>query len=338
MNILIATGIYPPATSGPAQYAAALEAELKQRGHQVEIATFGFENKLPSGLRHLWFLLRNLSRVRRAAVVIALDTLSVGWPISLATRIFKRKFILRTGGDFLYEQFVERTGEPILLSQFYMARRRFTFKEKRILKITQKVLHRLDALIFSTTWQRDIWLKPYALEKMVAAGKIFIVENRFDAKLSDEPAPRKNFIFATRQLKYKNIERWQTAFALAAADRPEISLEMYHDLPHAELMAKIKTCYACVMPSLGEISPHFILDALRCNRPFLLTRESGYAEKLKNVGVLIDPLSINDMYEKILWLADENNYAQIKKAVIGYNDTHSWAQITDEILAIIEKV
>lgn len=335
MNILIATGIYPPATSGPAQYAAAMQAEFWARGHAVRVATYGrVEKILPAGVRHLWFLLKILGGVRRADLILALDTMSVGWPTALAAKWFKKKIILRTGGDFLYEAYTERTGDAVLLSQFYLARRRFSLKESLIFRITRQTLARVSVLVFSTAWQRDIWLKPYGLEKMAAAGKIKIIANRFDAKLSDEPAAQKNFIFATRNLKYKNIERFKTAFAIAASENPDITLEMYHDLPHAELMERIKNCWAVVMPSLGEISPHVILDALRCNRPFLLSRESGFAAELKNIGVLADPLSVNDLRDKILWLAREENWRTTHAQVVGFSKQHSWAEIADEILAL----
>lgn len=338
MRILIATGIYPPATSGPAQYAVALEHEFRSLGHDVRIKTFGIERRLPSGIRHLWFFVRILPNVIRANVVFALDTFSVGWPAVVAARMLGKKIIIRTGGDFLFEQYIERTNAPVVLSQFYSERRNFSLKERMIFFITRLTLHRASALVFSTKWQRDIWMKPYALEKLFAAGKIFIVENRFDKKIANEHATVKNFIFATRKLKYKNIERFEAAFALAKNERPEITLELYHNMPHEALMEKIKTCYACVMPSLGEISPHFILDAVRYNKPFILTLDSGYAEKLKNVGVFVDPLNITDMMKKILWLSDDQNYSRMKSAVQEFSFTHLWNEIAGELLMIIEKI
>lgn len=334
MNILIATGIYPPATSGPAQYAAALEREWAARGHKATVVTYHFEHLLPSGLRHALFFFRVLPAVARADVVVALDTFSVGVPAVAAARLLWRKIIIRTGGDFLYEQFVQRTGEKILLSKFYSVPRPFTLKEKIIFALTRWALTHVSALVFSTTWQRDIWMAPYNL----AAQKIFIVENRFDKKISDEPAAAKNFIFATRDIAYKNINAFTRAFAAAQKIRPEISLEMHHNTPHDKLMKKIATCYAVVMPSLGEISPHVITDALRCNKPFLLTCESGYAQKMRDVGVLVDPLLETDMTEKILWLADDANYVAAHERVRTFNYTHSWGEIADELLAIANNI
>lgn len=334
MRICIATGIYPPATSGPAQYAAAMEREFEARGHKADVVTYKIENSLPTGVRHLVFFLRALPKIYRADFVLALDTFSVGLPAVLAARLLGRKIIIRTGGDFLYEQFVQRTGEKILLSKFYLSLRAFSEKEHFIFALTRWTLRKASAVVFSTAWQRDIFLKPYCLRDQ----KIFIVENRFDEKISDAPARAKNFIFATRNIEYKNIDAFKKSFAAAQKINPEISLEIYHTLPHDELMEKIKTGYAVVMPSLGEISPHLILDAIRCNKPFILSSESGYAEKLKDVGLLVNPLDESDMTQKVLQLADDEEYSAAQSRVRAYNFTHSWGQIADELLAIVEKI
>lgn len=334
MRICIATGIYPPATSGPAQYAAAMEREFAARGHKVDVVTYTIENKLPTGIRHLVYFFRALPKVCSADFVLALDTFSVGLPAAIASRICGRKIIIRTGGDFLYEQFVERTNEKVLLSKFYLETRKFSMKERFVFKLTRWTLKKVSAVVFSTEWQRNIFFQPYQLNGQ----KIFVVENRFDNKISDEPAQKKNFIFATRNIAYKNIEAFKSAFAAAQKNNPDISLEIYHTLPHEELMEKIKTCYAVVMPSLGEISPHLILDALRCNKPFLLSKESGYAEKLKNVGVLVDPLDESDMTKKVLEISDDKTYFEACERVRSFDFVHSWGQIADELLLIFAKI
>jgi glycosyltransferase involved in cell wall biosynthesis len=269
-----------------------------------------------------------------ADFVLALDTLSTGFPATLAGFFLRVPVLLRTGGDFLYEQYVERTRQPILLSEFYVKSYSLNVKEKIVFKIIRWTLRNISALIFSTEWQRDIFLKPYALEKQ----NIFIVQNRFDTKASDEPWVKKNFLFATRNIAYKNIEKFSESFARVQKNNSEISLEIIHTLPHEQLLEKMKTCYAVVMPSLGEISPHVILDALRMNKPFILTQESGYAELLHNVGVLVDPQSVADMQRGIEMLCDSNQYTRIHTQVRAFTHTHTWAQIADEILAIYEKI
>ncbi len=333
MKILIATGIYPPATSGPAQYAAAMEDEFKARGNSVTVATFSIEHKLPTGLRHVVYFFKILKSAYCADFILALDTFSTGFPAVLAGKLFGTPVLLRTGGDFLYEQYVERTNEPIVLSQFYLAPK-LNKKEKIILKIIRWTLQNVSALIFSTEWQRDIFMKPYALKKQ----RIFVVQNRFDKKISNLPATQKNFIFATRNIAYKNISNFKKAFIAAQKKYPEITLEIIHDMPHEKLMEKMKTCYVVVMPSLGEISPHVILDAVRVNKPFILTRESGYAALFQDVGILVDPQDCVSMQQGIEFLAEDTAYEAAVLKVQNFNVIHTWRQIADEILDIYKKI
>lgn len=335
MRICIATGIYPPATSGPAQYAAAMEAEFKARGFEVQVVTYDLEHKLPTGVRHLWYFLRVLPVIARSDITLALDTFSVGFPATIAARLFRKKIIIRTGGDFLFEQFVERTNEPVLLSRFYLDTvNRLSIKERIIFAITQWTLRAVDTVVFSTEWQRDIFMKPYQLEHK----KTCVVDNRFDEKISDEQAPVKNFIFATRNIAFKNIERCKEAFLIVQKKHPEISLEIYHTVPHDELIKKMKSCYAVIMPSLGEISPHVIIDAIRCNRPFILTRESGYAARFSDIGVLVDPCSVQDIARGVESLVDDATYKVMHDRVKSFSYTHSWKEVADELLDVIKSI
>jgi len=136
MKILISTGIYPPKIGGPAQYAKNLKEAFEKRGNIVSVQTYGVEEKLPTGLRHLFFFFKVIPDVLKSDEVFILDTFSVGLPTVLVCRIFGKKRIIRTGGDFLWEQYVERTGKKVLLSNFYDTEKtNFSRKEK----ISQKI-------------------------------------------------------------------------------------------------------------------------------------------------------------------------------------------------------
>ena len=117
-KILIATGIYPPKVGGPAQYAKNLKDSFEKLGHEVIVKTYGVEDYLPSGVRHLFFLFKIIPAVLSSDMIFVLDTFSVGLPAVLACKIFGKKSMIRTGGDFLWEGYVERTGKKILLRKF----------------------------------------------------------------------------------------------------------------------------------------------------------------------------------------------------------------------------
>lgn len=345
-KILICTGIYPPQIGGPAQYAKEVATELGRQGHDVKIKTYNFEHKLPPIVRHDFFFWRVLfaSLVGKIDFILALDTLSVGWPAVMVAKATRKKILIRTGGDFLWESYVERTGDLVLFKNFYdTCRDKLNFKERMIFNITKWTLQNAGAVIFSTKWQKDIFTRVYNLNE----NKNFIVENFYgDKKVSDSHAssPEKIFVAGTRQLKWKNIDTLKKAFAVAerevldkSGNAEKISLDT-QPVTHEKFLEKIKNSYAVILVSLGDISPNMILDAIRLNKPFILTKENGLMDRIKDIGVFCEPENPKDIADKIVWLSNPVNYSEQKKKIENFNFRHSWSEIVKEITDIANKL
>ncbi len=334
MNIFICTGIYPPDIGGPAEYAKNIVEELRSDGHEVTVFSYGKEKSMPAGIRHIFYFFRILPGAASADLIIALDTFSVGLPAVLAAKIVNRKIIVRVGGDFLWENYIESGGREITISDLYRQKPRLSPKQKLIFKLSKYVFEKSSALVFSTDWQKQIIIKNYHLKNK----NIYIVENYYGNKLQSLEPKEKNYIFAGRLIGLKNLKRLKEAFSLAQKIDPEIKLEILSDLAHADLMSRIAGCYAVILPSYSDISPNFILDAIRMNKPFIMTKETGFYDKLKDIGLFIDPFDEEDIKEKILFLADDQNYKKYKTAVLNFTFTHSWKEITEEFLKIYQKL
>ncbi len=334
MKILICTGIYPPHVGGPAQYAKEIEDEFRRQGHSVKVLTYGLERKLPPLVRHKLFFFRTLFSLWNVDLVIALDTFSVGWPAVSASRLLGKKIIIRTGGDFLWESFVERTGEMVLFSKFYeLCTGKFNLKERLIFFITKKTLKKASAIIFSTEWQRDIFTKAYSLN----SEKNFIVENFYGPKIESYAPSKKIFVGGARQLKWKNIQTLRDAFSVAQKSDQELVLDIDNAV-YGEFLDKIKNSYAVILVSIGDISPNIILDALRCNKPFILSKENGLYEKLKDVALFVDSQNVEDIAEKILYLSTKDGYDTQLKKIKEFNFVHTWQEITGEFLDVYNKI
>lgn len=334
MKILIVTGIYPPEIGGPAEYAKNLSEVWQKEGHEVSVRVFSPFNFLPTGLRHLAYFLYIFPAVWRADFVLALDTFSSALPAVWATRILDKKVVLRTGGDFLWEQYVERTGDLVLLRNFYQTRvAQFSRKEKLIFKLIKFVLQNTSAIIWSTSWQRDIFMAPYQLSGL----KHFVVENYYGPRIPALPPKTKNFIATTRQLKWKNLEVTKTVFDREDVKASGAVLDM-EALPHAEFLKKIGESYAVIITSLGDISPNTILDAIRCGKPFILTCENGLSDRIKDIALFVDPEDPEDIARKVLWLSDPANYAVQEEKVRNFTFTHTWEEIATEYLNIYNQI
>jgi glycosyltransferase involved in cell wall biosynthesis len=334
MKILITTGIYPPKIGGPAQYAKNLKEAFEKMGHIVSVKTYGVEDKLPTGVRHLFFFFKIIPSILKSDVVFALDTFSVGLPSVLACKILGKKCIIRTGGDFLWEQYIERTKRKVLLKNFYNTERHnFFFKEKLIFKLTKWTLKNTSYIIFSTEWQRDIFVEAYDLDRE----KTCIVENYYGPKQSDNNFQSKTFIASARNLVWKNFDMLKKVFDKVKTKYPEANL-FTDNLPYQQFMDKMSKSYAVILVSLGDISPNMILDAIKLNRPFVVTREVGIYDRIKNAGIFVDPLNEKEIEDAILDLLTEEGYQKAKEKVKNFNFIHTWDQIAEEFIQTFESL
>lgn len=334
MKILITTGIYPPQIGGPAQYAQNLAEAFRMQGHHVRVRTYKLERFLPMGIRHTLFFFRSLCAMWGVGVVVALDTFSVAFPTVCAGRLLGKKVLIRTGGDFLWEFYAERTGDLVLFRDFYQTRMdKLNAKERLIFRLTRWTLQNANAIVFSTKWQRDIFTQAYTLNPQ----KNHIVENFYGERLLSFSPTTKNFVSASRPLKWKNHDRLAEAFMRVHTK----GVSVVHDfstVPHEKFIEKLQHAYAVILVSLGDISPNMILDAIRCGKPFILTKETGFTEKLKDVALFVDPENVADIAEKIEMLCDPKIYAEYQARVQKFSFTHSWREIAEEFLAISKKI
>jgi glycosyltransferase involved in cell wall biosynthesis len=110
MKILIATGLYPPQSGGPATYSKLLNDELPKRGIEVKVLPFREVQHLPNVIRQIAYFFKVISRSRGCDVIYAQDTISVGWPAFFASLFVWKKFIVRVPGDHIWEQGRQRFG------------------------------------------------------------------------------------------------------------------------------------------------------------------------------------------------------------------------------------
>lgn len=345
MKIIIATGIYPPAIGGPAQYAKNLQEEFAKLGHQVLVLTYRLEHYLPTGIRHAYFFGKIFfaSLFFSPDFILALDTFSVGLPSVCAAKILNKKIIIRTGGDFLWEGYVERTGNLVLLREFYGKIKSgeviLNLKEQIIFRLTKWTVRNSSVLVFSTDWQKEIWREAYGLDSTQVKCEIKIIENYFGEKVKSEIARQKNFIAGTRKLKWKNLEKLEIAFAEAKNNLTSLNLKLdLENSGYEHFLEKIRTCYAVILVSLGDISPNLVLDALRFNKPVILTQETGLRERLGDAVIWVDPENQSEITEKIMWLAEPANYQIACEKAQNFTFTHTWREIAGEFIALAEKI
>jgi glycosyltransferase involved in cell wall biosynthesis len=327
MKILIATGIFPPHAGGPSYYSKNLRDELLALGHKVSVRTFTIERWLPTGIRHAVFFIKTLPAYLWADTAIVMDTFSVAVPVALMKKWFGGKMIIRTGGDFLWEQYVERTAKLVIFSEFYAGHRYFTKKEQTIFRLTKWVLSRADHVVFNSEYQRRIWKEPYDLD----LNKTSIIENAFHGVSINSLSPtRKNFICVARPIRLKNIENLKKAFDIAKQKHPEIELDLYFNISHKEAMEKLAGSYCAILVSLSDISPNFAIEALSLGKPVIITRETGLEKRIGHAMIYVDPLSVSEIAEAIVRMVNDTIYTTYINRIKELSFNRSYTNVAKE--------
>ncbi|MFC1612606.1 glycosyltransferase, partial [Patescibacteria group bacterium] len=184
MNILIATGIYPPDIGGPATYSKLIARKLAERGHKVQILTYSspssrtepnpllssrtererragisfVSRKWPAGLRHFFYFLKVLKLGKKADIIYIQDPVSVGLPATLANLILKKKLFLKIVGDYSWEQQRQMSNVKCqMLDDFYPFKNEdYPLKIQILEKIQNWVARKANKIITPSFYLKNI--------------------------------------------------------------------------------------------------------------------------------------------------------------------------------------
>ncbi len=303
MHVVIATPLSPPQAGGPSYYSEGLRDGFVAEGHTVSLVSFSTYRMYPKVVRHVAFAAGLWKPLKTADLVISLDTWSVAIPTVLMARLFRTCVFVRSGGDFLWERFVERTRCEVPLSTFYQTSPPLSFYERILKCITRRVVFALPTrVVFSSQWQQALTVAAYTIPYERTA----VIENVQPVRSVPEEPPSKRFVWVGRPLFLKNTARLARAFERARATCPEIELVTLANVPQEEAHRVMRRAWALVLPSLSEVTPNIALEALSFGVPVILTKETGYCESLKDSVLFVDPLSLEDIVAAVIRMADSN--------------------------------
>lgn len=333
MKIVIATPLYPPEIGGPATYAKELNDGFTTVGVDTVLIKFSDVRWYPKFFRHMMYFVRVCSAVRGADAVLAFDTWSTGVPAVLAAKIHRKKIVVRIGGDFLWESYIERTHKLIKLSEFYKTKRDFSYKESLICAGTRWIVRHADALVFNTAWQKDLWEKVYGFNQEKAS----VIENAYPIERETPSARGRVFIAAGRSSFLKNSKMFEKVFSDLKRTFPDIELDN-RILSPSEHEERIRNAYAVVIPSVSEVSPNAAVDAIRFGKPFIMTSDTGVRERLVDVGIFVDSLNAEALRTAVGKLLNTEEYVRASARVQAFKFSHSWEEVAKEFLVLIHRL
>lgn len=328
MRIVIAAGIYPPEVGGPAPYAKGVKESLERAGHEATAILFRDFRHYPAGVRHFFYTLALWRAARGASAIFAFDMLSVGVPAVVAGWLRRVPVVIRVGGDYVWERYMQRTQELIPLDEFYTNGPRISMKE-RILKQLMGFALRHATLAFNTHWLLDILRKAYGFP----AARMHVVENVIGERLSST-GNNGTLLMAGREVKLARAGVFRRAVKVVQAHGMSLSL-VEGTFSREEFIERLRGAHAFINPDIGDFAPNAIIESIRCGKPFLLTKYCGYAERFADLGIVVDARDQVDVCRGIEALADPDVYATLSKRIADFKDVRTYDDVARELLALV---
>lgn len=173
-KIIIATPLFPPDIGGPATYSRILRDELPKYDIEPIIVSFGSVRHLPKILRHIAYFFKILFSSKGVDIIYGQDPVSVGLPALIASKILRKKFIVKIVGDYAWEQSVQRFNVKDLLDDFAQ-KKDYSLPVKVFKKIEKYVADSAELVIVPS-----FYLKKIVSLWGVDSEKIKVIYNAFE--------------------------------------------------------------------------------------------------------------------------------------------------------------
>ncbi len=308
MKILICTGIYPPDIGGPATYSKILNDELPRRGISIQVLSFGSVRHLPKIIRHFVYFLKVLELGRKSDIIFAQDPASVGLPSLLASKILRKKFILKIVGDYAWEQFQIKSEKFTSLEEFQNKKQDFITELRR--KIERWAANNADKIIAPSQY-----LKKIIMMWGVPKNKINVVYNSFSIPV----LPNKlnltgfNIVSVGRPVPWKGFKALAEIMPEIMKEISDVKLHTISDFPHKEVLRYLYSCDLFILNTGYEGFSHQILEAMAMGIPVITTNAGGNPEIITNNenGVLVEYNNKEQLKNAILKLYKDKNLSEM---------------------------
>jgi len=369
--IFLATGIFYPDIGGPAIHANKIAEGLLKNGLEPVVLTYSHSYKndnfpfkvvrilnLPKILRWILYSIKCLQITRKAKIVYIFDLTAAGIPAFLSAKIFRKKIIIRIGGDPIWERVVEKGRRHISLIKYYENKHHLSDKPV-LYRFIKFMLEHVDSIVTYNNFLKNFYQTYYG----ISPEKISVVHNPvFHRKCNSINKDNKKFIFAGRFVSYKNIDVLIRAFVKARKIMGTGELELIghgpeeeelkklvsnlgaeqfilfsETLPQDDLFKRICKSSVCVTAGLTEYNPNFILECLSFGKPVILSRENGLSIKLKE-EFLFDSGNEEELAYKIAGFSEEGYYRNAVSYVSSIPMEQSWDKVIDFHTSLVKKL
>lgn len=372
MNIILASGIFKPELGGPANYVPQLAEELIKLGHRVVIISYSdqerynFDSKFSYPvirvkrvanifLNYYLYFRVVLKEADKYDLIYTFDYFSAGIPSLLVAKLKGKKFVIRNGGDLIWERYLSKIQHGVNLKDYYKKK---LYRKNLFKFIVAKIFFKLtDLVIFTTSLQGELFKKYYKIDDK----KVEYINNPLPAKVSytHKNKKSKEIIWAGRMVAKNNLIRLINVFCSLGQQEYKLVLIGEGDLKNnLRKLVKNKNCqqvvfvdkmsqkslrniiannYAMIFPSYTDISPNTVLDCLAVGTPFILTQEHGF-DWLRGKVIEFNPTSNQELKQALIKLMDKNFSKNFLDNLSKINYQYSFNQVANDTIKIFKQL
>ncbi len=304
MHVLIATGVYPPESGGPATYTKLLEERLPVRGFVVSMLPFSRVRYLPKLLRHAAYFWKCLRMAGGVEVIYALDTVSVGLPAAFVALLLRKKLVVRVPGDYAWEQARQRFGVTDELDVFQ--KKSYGLRVGALRVVQKFVVRRASAVVVPSAYLQKVvsqWgVKSQVIYSSIDLAPVYqLPKERLDGFL---------VVSSGRRVPWKGFE----AIARVVEQEPKWHFFLAENLPRAEALGWVKSADVFVINSTYEGLSYALVEAMALGTPVVATAVGGNPELITDGvdGLLVPPNDELALHAALKRVAEDTETARAR--------------------------
>ncbi len=370
IKVTIATGLYPPEIGGPATYALLLEDELPKKGVTVTIVPFGWVRHYPKIIRHIVYAYKLWQESKDTDIIYALDPISVGIPALCIAKLRRKKFLIRLGGDYAWEQGRGRFGLTETLDEYLTKRTKRPLMVKVLAGLQSFVTKRATKVVAPSEYLKSVivqWgVTPQNIEVIYSALYPLAVEGTKD-ELHDQLSftnptivsagrlvPWKGFsvlieVVARLKDKYPDItlviagdgEEHDTLMAKAEAEDVAAQVRFVGRISKDALGASIKGADVFVLNTAYEGLSHQLIEVMDLGTPIVTTTAGGNGELITHDvdGLLVPFNDVEALLAAITRILEHpETTARLVQSARGRSKAFSQAAMIEKIESLLRQL